>query len=148
MDELSYKIRIAALWLLGIVAFFAYRTLAVSEQAREVSLLGNRDFTSYLLVMMAFAFLSLTMTRRLNRLMNMIAGAIFLVAQSIVLGDGLVGYPSETFNVMTGVTVVAMASIVWLAFRWPRGARGVLTQARDTGSEAGIRVTAPTSDAA
>jgi hypothetical protein len=125
MDELSYKVRIAALWLLGIVAFFAYRTVAVSENAKEVSLLGNKDFTSYLLVLMGFAFLSLTLPSRLNRLMNVVAGAIFLVLQLIMLGDGVSGYPSEIFNVMTGVTVVAMASIVWLAYRWPGGARGI-----------------------
>ena len=120
MDQLSYKVRMAALWFLAIVAFVAYRTVAASEQAKEVSLLGNQDFTSYLLVMMAFAFLSLILTSRLNRSMNMIAGAIFLILQMIMLADGLIGYPSRSFNVMTGVTVVAMASIVWLAFRWPR----------------------------
>ena len=120
MDGLSYKVRIGALWLLGIVAFFGYRTLAASEHAKEVSLLGNSDFASYLLVMMAFAFLSLMLPHALNRLTNMIAGAIFLVAQVIMLVDGLAGYGSATFNMMTAATVVAMASVVWLAFRWPR----------------------------
>jgi hypothetical protein len=121
MDELSYKVRIAALWLIAIMAFFAYRTVAVSEQAREVSLLGNQDVTSYLAVMMAFAFLSLILMGRLNRSMNMIAGGIFLVLQVIMLADGLTGYPSGTFNAMTGVSVVALGSIVWFALRWPRG---------------------------
>lgn len=31
MDELSYKVRISVLWLLHLIAFFAYRTLALSE---------------------------------------------------------------------------------------------------------------------
>ena len=145
MDQLSYKVRIAALWLLAIVAFVAYRTVAVSEQAKEVSLLGNQDFTSYLLVMMAFAFLSLVLTSRLNRLVNMIAGAIFLVLQGIMLVDGLIGYPSEAFNVMTGVTVVAMGSIVWLAFRWPRGA---MAPGRDTGFDVRIEESTSRSHAA
>jgi hypothetical protein len=124
MDEqLSYKVRIAVLWILAIVAFFAYRILAVSAGAQEVSLLGDQDFASYLSVMMAFAFLSMILPSRLNRLTNMIAGGIFLVAQAIMLVDGLIGYPSETFNVMTGATVLATASIVWLAVRWPRRAR-------------------------
>lgn len=118
MDDLAYKVRLSALWLLGMVAFFAYRTLAVSQGATEVSLLGNRDFSTYLLVMMAFAFLSLVLGSRLSRLTNLIAGAIFLVLQAIMLGDGLAGYSSETFNLMTGVTVVAMASVVWFAYRW------------------------------
>jgi hypothetical protein len=134
MDELSYKVRIAALWLLTIVAFFGYRTLAVGEQAREVSLLGNQDFASYLLVMMAFAFGSLILPSRLNRLMNMIAGGIISVLQLIMLVDGALGYPSATFNAMTGVTLVTTASIVWLALRWPGRARKL----RDEGSGIGI----------
>ncbi|HET9310900.1 MAG TPA: hypothetical protein VFP41_06715 [Actinomycetota bacterium] len=144
MDELSYKIRIAALWLLAIVAFVGYRILAVSEQAREVSLLGNQDFASYLLVMMTFAFLSLILPSRLNRLLNMIAGGIFLVLQSIMLADGAFGYPSGTFNAMTGVTLVGMASIVWLAFRWPRREHVL----RNKGSDVGIEEPASTAHAA
>jgi hypothetical protein len=144
MDELSYKVRIAALWLLAIVAFFGYRTLAVGEQAREVSLLGDQDFATYLLVLMAFAFLSLIVPSRLNRLMNMIAGGIFVVLQSIMLADGAFGYPSGIFNVMTGVTVVATASIVWLAFRWPGREHGL----RRAGSEVGIEEPASTPRAA
>ena len=135
MDEqLGYKVRIAALWLLGIIAFFAYRTLAVSEQAREVSLLGDQDFASFLGIMMVFAFLSLTLPSRLNRVTNMIAGGIFLALELIMLADGLVGYGSEPFNAMTGVTVMSMASVMWLAFRWGHGARGVRTQWHDSPS--------------
>jgi hypothetical protein len=147
MDELSYKVRIGALWLLAIVAFFAYRALALSVHAKEVSLLGDRDFASYLLVMMAFAFLSLTLPSRLNRLTNVIGGWIFFVAQLVMLGDGLIGYPSETFNLMTGVTVVAFGSIIWFAFRLPVGTRAALTTPRDK-AEVGTRVSASTSYAA
>lgn len=121
MDELSYKVRIAALWLLAMIAFFAYRTLALSDGATEVSLLGDRDFASYLLVMMLFAFLSLILPRRLNRLTNIIAGAIFGAAQAIMLVDGTVGYGWRAFNLMTGASVVVLASIVWFANRWPPG---------------------------
>lgn len=128
MDELSYKVRIAALWILAMIAFFAYRTLALSDGAEEVSLLGGRDFTSYLLVMMLFAFLSLVLPSRLNRLTNIIAGAIFGVAQAIMLVDGTVGYGSRVFNLMTGASVVALASIIWFAFRWPVGTREAQTR--------------------
>jgi hypothetical protein len=119
MESLADKVRMSLLWVLAMVAFFAYRTLAVNAGAGEVSLLGDQDFASYLLVMMVFAFLSVTLGGRLNRLTNIVAGAIFTVAQVIMLIDGLVGYPSETFNLMTAVTVVAMASVVWFALRWP-----------------------------
>jgi hypothetical protein len=133
MDGESYKVRISVLWLLAIVAFFAYRTLALDAQAREVSLVGEGDFASYLSLLMVFAFLSLFLSERLNRPMNLIAGGIFLVLQLIMLTDGLTGSPSASFNVMTGATVVALAAIVWLAFRWPgRSHQGSeRTQGRD-----------------
>ena len=120
MEDLAYRVRMSALWLMAMIAFFAYRTLAVNAGATEVSLLGDQDFASYLLVMMVFAFLSLTLGNRLNRLTNIVAGAIFTVAQVIMLLDGLTGYPSETFNLMTGATVIATASVVWFALRWPK----------------------------
>jgi hypothetical protein len=121
-EELSYKVRISVFWLLLIVAFFAYRTLAVSEGATEVSVLGSDELATYLLVAMFFAFLSLTLTSRLNRLTNIIAGSIFGVGQLIMLIDGLTAYPSATFNLMTGATVVFMASVIWFAYKWPRPA--------------------------
>jgi hypothetical protein len=135
MDELSYKVRLAALWLLAIIAFFAYRTLAASAGASNVSLLSDSDFASYLSVLMLFAFLSLILPSGLNRLTNMIAGTIFLVGQLVMLGDGVIGYPSELFNVMTGATVIATASIAWLAFRWPR-AREAAARTHETPVEA------------
>jgi amino acid transporter len=117
MEALAYKVRLAAFWLLSTVAFFAYRTLALSADATEVSVLGD-DFAPYLLVMMGFGFLALTLPTRLNRLVNLIAGAIVGIAQVIMLIDGLLGYPSATFNLMTGATVVSMGAVVWLAYRW------------------------------
>lgn len=119
MEVLAHKLRLAMLWLLSMVALFAYRTLALSEDATEVSILGNDDFATYLLVMMLFAFLSMTLPTQMNRRVNLVAGAIVGVGQVIMLTDGLLGYPSATFNLMTGATVVMMASIVWLASRWP-----------------------------
>ena len=120
METLSYRVRISALWLLHMVAFFAYRTLAVSEGATEVSVLDNDDFASYLLVAMIFTFLSLILKGRANRWTNIIAGAIVGILQLIMFVDGIVGYPSATFNLMTGATVVAMASVVWFAYKWPK----------------------------
>jgi hypothetical protein len=136
--ELAYKVRLSALWLLGMIAFFAYRTLAASEGATNVSLLGNQDFATYLLVMMAFAFLSLVLPSRLNRLTNIIAGGIVGVLQVIMLVDGVLGYPSETFNLMTGVTVVTMASVVWFALMWPKRPDGTQPAPRRSGSTVAV----------
>lgn len=118
MDALASKVRLAALWILSAVALFAYRTLALSENATEVSMLINEDFATYLLVMMFFAFLSLVLPLRINRLTNLIAGTIVGVAQTAMLADGLVGYPSATFNLLTGATLVNSGAIIWLAYRW------------------------------
>jgi hypothetical protein len=120
MEELSFRIRISALWVLHIVAFFAYRTLALSENVTEVSMLSNADFASYLVVMIAITFLSLTLTGRTNRLLNIIAGVIVGVTQIIMFVDGIVGYPSAGFNVMTGATIVIAGAIVWFALRLPK----------------------------
>jgi predicted membrane channel-forming protein YqfA (hemolysin III family) len=122
MGDLSYKVRISVLWLLEIVAFFTYRTLAVSEGAEEVSVLGNTDFATYLLVAMSFAFLSLVLPSGLSRLMNIIAGSIFGIIQVIMLVDGMTGYRLATFNLLTGATIVVMAAVVWFAWRWPEAA--------------------------
>lgn len=120
MEDLSYKVRISTLWLLFMVGFFAYRTLALSEAVPEVSLQANDEFATYLLVAMGFAFLSLVLPSRLDRLTNLIAGSVFGVAQLAMFADGITGYPEATFNLMTGATVVIMASIVWLAYMWPK----------------------------
>ena len=118
-DQLSYRLRMSALWILQMIAFFAYRTIAVSEGVTEVSVLSNSELATVLLVMMVFAFLSLTLgILRFNRLMNIIAGAIFAVLQLIMLIDGLTAYPAQSFNLMTGASVVFAASVVWLAARW------------------------------
>lgn len=122
MQDLSYKVRLSTLWLLFVVAFFAYRTLALSEAATEVSVLANDEFATYLLVAMGFAFLSLVLPSRLERLVNIIAGAMFGVAQIAISIDGIAGYPDASFNLMTGATVVIAASITWLAYRWPKEA--------------------------
>lgn len=120
MQDLAYKVRISTLWLLFVVGFFAYRTLALSESATEVSLLANDEFATYLLVAIGFAFLSLILPSRLNRLTNMVASTVFGVGQAAMFADGITGYPDATFNLMTGATLVIVASIIWLAFRWPR----------------------------
>jgi hypothetical protein len=120
MEGLAYRVRIAALWMLGMIAFFAYRTIAVGEGVTEVSVLSNRELATVLAIMTTFALLSLLLNDAAGRLMNIIAGAIFLVLELIMLGDGLTAYPSHAFNIMTGAFVICMAAIVWLAIRWPK----------------------------
>ena len=106
-----------------MIAFFAYRTIAVSEGVTEVSVLSNSELATVLLIMMVFAFLSLILGNlRSNRLMNIIAAAVFGVMQLIMLVDGLTAYPVQSFNLMTGASVVFMGTVIWIASRWLRKA--------------------------
>lgn len=120
MEGPAYKLRIAMLWIIDMVAFFAYRTIALNESATEVTVLSNSELATVLLIMMAFAFLSMVVKSGFNRLMNLIAGAIFALLQAIMLGDGLTAYPTAVFNLMTGAAVFSMGAVVWLAARWPK----------------------------
>ncbi len=120
MEGSAYKLRIALLWIIGMVAFFAYRTIAIDEGVTEVSVLSNSELATVLLLMMTFAFLSLFLKSGFNRLMNLIAGAVFVVAQVALLADGLTAYPTAVFNLMTGAAVISMVAVVWLAARWPK----------------------------
>lgn len=120
MVDLSYKIRISLFWFLQMIAFFAYRTIALSEGATEVSELNNIDFATALAVIMLFGFLTLLLPTKHNRRMNIIAGSVFCLMQVIMIVDGLTAYPTAIFNLMTGVSVIAMAAVIWLAVKWPK----------------------------
>jgi hypothetical protein len=120
MDELSSRLRISALWILHIIAFFAYRTLALGDGATEVSMLSGSDFASYLAAMMAITIFGLILTGRTNRMMNIIAGSVVCATQIIMFVDGIIGYPSASFNVFTGATIVITAAIIWFAVKMPK----------------------------
>ena len=120
MEGLAYKVRISILWVMHMVAFFAYRTIALDEGATEVSVLSNGELATVSLLLMLFAFLSLIVKSGYNRLMNLIAGVVFAVLQLAVLADGLTGYPTAAFNLMAGAAVVTMVAVVWLAAKWPK----------------------------
>ncbi len=123
MEELTYRVRTVALWVIAMIAFFAYRTIAVSAGATEVSVLSDSELASMLAVMMLFALLTLVLGPRLSRPANLVAGVIFVVASVAMFADGITGYPSAAFNLMTGAMLVATAAVVWFAARRPRPQR-------------------------
>jgi hypothetical protein len=118
MDKSAYRIRFTALWILAMIAFIVYKTMAVNDGAKEVSLLSNGEFAIYLSIMGIFAILSLLLKGRASNSTNRIAGIVFGVAQIIMFVDGITGYPTAMFNLMTGISIVALAAIVWITFRW------------------------------
>ena len=120
MEGLSYRLRLAALWIMNMIAFFAYRTIAISEGATEVSLLSNTELATILVLLMVFALLTLLLGRKNSRSMNIIAGVVFAIGELAIFVDGIVGYPSAPFNVMSGAAAVVMVAVVWLARKWPK----------------------------
>jgi hypothetical protein len=118
MEGISHRVRITALWIIAMIAFIVYRTMAVNDGAKEVSLLSNSEFASYLAVMGILAILSFFIRGRANSSLNKIAGVIFIVAQIAMFADGITGYPNAWFNLMTGISIVALAALVWLSWRW------------------------------
>ena len=48
MRENETKFRIVALWTVHMVAFFAYRTIAIAEGAKQVSVLSNNELATML----------------------------------------------------------------------------------------------------
>jgi hypothetical protein len=118
VEDLSTKIRFTVLWVLGMIGFFIYRTMAVNQDAYNVSLTSTRELITILAVMLLFALLSLFTSFKINRQINIIAGIVFLVIEIIMIVDGLTSYPKEWFNLPTGAVIVLMAAVIWFAVRW------------------------------
>ena len=118
MENLSYKLKIAALWVLNMVFFIVYRTIALNENAVETSLLSNGELATMLALMFLFAVLTVFLKYKLNRSTNIIAGTVFGVAHLAVFVDGIIGYPTAIFNIMSGISILLMAAVIWLAVRW------------------------------
>ncbi len=120
MEKFSYKLKFTILWLLGAAAFVVYRTIAINQKAADASLLQKDELIYYLGILILFALLSLILKGNANRKTNIIAGICIGVVQMIVFIDGIVGYPSAMFNLITVFSILIMGLIVWFAYRWPK----------------------------
>jgi len=118
-----YKTRISVLWLLAIVALFAYATFAGNEVPSilaNLSLVNDQEVANILLVLMVLAFLSLTLKGSTNRWTNIIGGSAFGLAALIILIDGVTQNLYGTCNLMMGANVIIMVLVVWFAYKMPR----------------------------
>ena len=120
MKKFPYKIIISALWLMEIIAFIAYRTLALNQNAHNASLLKNEELLGYLIALMTFAFLTLILKNQINRRTNIIAGFVMGGVQIIMFIDGFVEYSITDFNLITGTTIVSTFLILCFAYNWPK----------------------------
>ncbi len=122
----DWKIKISVLWLFSAVAFLAHQILALMEPGVIAQIMDGEVegmkigtelillFAILFLVPLIMAFLSLTLKNSINRWANIIVGAVFAVFFIGVIASvaKLSGEMLMTFS-----TVVALALIVWYAWK-------------------------------
>ncbi len=131
MENLALKVKLSVLWFFTAVAFLAYMVLMlvdplVIEQIAageiEALLMGPEMLllvAIVCLVPLVMAVLSLTLKGSANRWTNIIVGIIFIVLEFLELSE-LVAAPSAHLILMMLAKVVALALIVWYAWKWPK----------------------------
>lgn len=119
MDD--WRIKISVLWLFASIAFLAHQILVLMEPGIIAQLMAGEAegqkispelimlFAILLLVPMVMAFLSMTLKDSLNRLVNIIVGAVFAVlwfvgvvdaAQSAYWGGALMTLSAALVSVL------------------------------------------------
>jgi hypothetical protein len=124
----EWKIKISVLWLLAAVAFLAHQMLVLMEPGIIAQLMAGEAegqkigpelilfFAVLMLVPLVMAFLSLTLKDSINRLANIIVGAVFAALWFVgVVDAALSAYWGEAL--MTFSAVVASALIVRYAWK-------------------------------
>jgi hypothetical protein len=116
--------RFSILWLLAIVAFLGYATIArVSEvpaNLSNLSLVADEEVATVSVVLLLLAFLSLILKGSANRLTNIIAGSVFGLGALMVLVDGVTVNLYGLYNPMMGAMVICMVLVVWFAHKMPK----------------------------
>jgi hypothetical protein len=120
MGEFWKRFRFPVLWILYILGYVIYRMMASGENAYNVSLTSAGEFTIILVILLIITALSFILKGGGLRSFNIIGGIIFLVMQIIMFVDGITSYPSASFNIPTGATIVVLAVLVVFAFRLPK----------------------------
>lgn len=122
----DWKIKISVLWLFSAVAFLAHQILALMEPGVIARIMDGEVegmkigpelillFAISFLVPLIMAFLSLTLKDSINRWANIIVGAVFAALFIGVIAT-VAKLSGETL--MTLSTVVALALIVWYAWK-------------------------------
>jgi Sec-independent protein secretion pathway component TatC len=122
----DWKIKISVLWLFSAVAFLAHQILALLEQGVIAGIMAGEVegmkigpelillFAVLFLVPLIMAFLSLTLKDSINRWANIIMGAIFA---ALFIGVLMTVAKLSGETLMTLSTVVALALIVWYAWK-------------------------------
>ena len=127
--KINVKLKLAALWIVlmfcytyaDILGFYAPGNLAelISGEIAGIRMTQGMLFGSAILMAVPslMVFLSLALRARANRVVNIIAGLIYLV----VLGSTFfTGRNPAYYLFFAALKAILLVLIVWLAWRWPR----------------------------
>jgi len=128
VETLTWKIRIAVLWIFMAVAISAHSVLSFMEPGVVQKILsgelagpGMMFFMSlFWWVPLVMAFLSVTLKDVANRWANIILGVVFTALNVFHLTEHVLAGPSVHQILIIGSTVVVTALIVWHAWKWPK----------------------------
>jgi len=126
--KINVKIKLSVLWV-TLMLFYIYAdilgfyTPGVIEKVVSGEIEGVQITEGFLLSMAIWmaipsvmVFLSLTLKANVNRLLNIIAGFISIIALGTTF---FVGEFSARYTFQAIVEAVLIASIIWNALRWP-----------------------------
>ena len=118
MDD--WRIKISVLWLFASIAFLAHQILVLMEPGIIAQLMAGEAegqkispelimlFAILLLVPMVMAFLSMTLKDSLNRLVNIIVGAVFAVLWFVGVGRNCALRPRLGRMAPTGARILGL----------------------------------------
>ena len=120
----DWKTKLSTLWLMGAVSLSVTLLLGLFESG-DLTHIGPTiavDAWSLLLgtviivVVLAMAFLSLSLADKVNRWLNIVLGAFFSIAALVVLVWSLIDNPS-VLAILNAFGVVVNALIAWIAWK-------------------------------
>jgi len=130
MRTLPWKIRIALLWAIGPVLELAHLFYNIGVDEKGLARLGNLvvHTTFVFLIPLLMCLLSLTLTDKLNRWVNLVLGLFFGFVSAPIWflegGLGIIMYDGPPIGpehaLLLGLKVVVALFIPWFAWKWPK----------------------------
>ena len=127
--KIDTKIKLSALWVAlmfcytyaDILGFYAPGNLEelISGEIAGIQMTQGMLFGSAILMVIPslMIFLSLVMTAKANRLVNLIAAIVYLV---VLVGTFFTGRNPAYYLFFAVVKVILLGLIVWFAWKWPK----------------------------
>ena len=126
--KVNVKIKLAALWATLTFAYAYADVLGFYSPGNLAEILageiGGIPLTQEMLLAMAvlmaipivMVFLPLILPAKINRIINLITGIIYIV----VLAAASVVAPTAYYLVFAGIELMCLVLIVWFAYKWPK----------------------------